>query len=48
MIRIILAVMKLINANGKIKVNHPDLPTPAPTSPLPAPKLMLEKKKKKA
>jgi hypothetical protein len=41
--------MKLINSLGKIfKVNHPVLPTPAPTPPLPAPKLILEAKKKKA
>jgi hypothetical protein len=40
--------MKLINPNGKnFKINHPALPTPAPTSPLPAPKLILENKKKK-
>jgi hypothetical protein len=40
--------MKLTISNGKvIKVNHPALPTPAPTSDLPAPKLILENKKKK-
>jgi len=33
--------------NGKtFKVNHPVLPAPAPTQPLPKPKLIIEKKKK--
>jgi len=39
--------MKLQTSNGKIlKVNHPNLPVPAPTQ-LPAPRLITEKKVKK-
>jgi hypothetical protein len=40
--------MKLQISNGKIiKVNHPILPSPVATQPLPAPKLLTEKKVKK-
>lgn len=39
--------MKLLSNNGKLlKVNHPNLPVPAPTQ-LPVPKLITEKKVKK-
>lgn len=39
--------MKLHVPNGPfIKTNHPALITPAPTPPLPHPKLCLKKKKK--
>jgi hypothetical protein len=41
--------MKLQQSNGKLfKVNHPNLPSPAPTQPLPAPKPVTNKKTKKA
>jgi len=40
--------MKLLSSNGKIiKVNHPALPVSVPSHPLPAPKLITEKKVKK-
>jgi hypothetical protein len=40
--------MKLVISNGKIlKVNHPTLPSPVVSQPLPAPKLLTEKKVKK-
>jgi hypothetical protein len=40
--------MKLHHPDGKIlKVNHPKLPAPQPTPPMPHPKLMLEKRTKK-
>jgi hypothetical protein len=39
--------MKIRISNGKtLTVNHPKLPAPIPTPPLPQPKLILEKKKK--
>ena len=42
-----LFLMKLNLTNGpRIKVNHPVLAAPAPTPKMPAPKLLLEKKKK--
>jgi hypothetical protein len=40
--------MKLQIYNGNLlKVNHPVLPSPAPTQPLTAPKLVTEKRVKK-
>jgi hypothetical protein len=40
--------MKIFRPDGKtLKVNHPKLPAPLPTPPLPHPKLMLEKRSKK-
>jgi hypothetical protein len=40
--------MKLLSNNGKLlKVNHPILPVPVASQPLPAPKLITEKKVKK-
>jgi hypothetical protein len=39
--------MKIRISSGKIfTVDHPKLPAPIPTPPLPQPKLILEKKKK--
>jgi hypothetical protein len=39
--------MKLNIPNGKfVKINHPLLPPPVSTPKMPAPKLILEKKKK--
>jgi hypothetical protein len=39
--------MKLHVPNGPfIKINHPALPIPVATPPMPQPKLILEKKKK--
>ncbi len=40
--------LNIPNTNRVIKVNHPNLVTPAPTSPLPKPKLVITEKRKKA